>query len=109
MQRNSREVSGEGTNGLPRNEAWSFSQALSSTPISLTLGPEAKVLAKRQQLRRLAAFSSRHAEELRDLQAAEAQSRRHREILEWAAQISTRAEVKLRALQTKEAKEREAL
>ena len=53
-------------------------------------------------------FSSRHAQELRDLQAAEAEARRDRELLEWAAGISTRAEAQLRALQRREAEQREA-
>jgi len=72
MQRNLREGRGEDAGGLLRNEGESFSQALSSAPISLSLSPAAKAVAKRQQLRRLAAFSSRLAEELRDLEAAEA-------------------------------------
>lgn len=107
MQRDLREVRGDGKNGLPRNEAPSFSQAPSSTPSSLALSPEAKAVAQRQQLQRLAEFSPRHAVELRKLQAAQAESRHGREILEWSAQFSTRAEEKLRALRTREGKERE--
>jgi hypothetical protein len=103
MQRNSKEVSDADTNGLPRFEAGSLLRALSNTPISLILSPEAKDVAKRQLLRRLAEFSSRHAEELRNLKEAQAQSRCRRENLEWAAQFSTRAEAKLRVLQTGEA------
>ena len=64
--------------------------------------------AEREELERLAEFSSRHAEELRRLQAAEAAAGHDREILEWAARISTEAADKLRALQRKEAEEREA-
>jgi hypothetical protein len=45
---------------------------------------------------------------LHNLQIAEAEARRQRELLEWAAQISDGAEKKLRALQQKEAAEREA-
>lgn len=108
MQGHLRELRGEGTSGLPRNEARSLPPALSSTPVSSTLSPATQAVAKRQQLQGLAEFSSRHAEELRKLQAAQAQSRHCRELLEWAAQISTRAEEKLRALQGREAREREA-
>jgi hypothetical protein len=107
MQRHLREVSGDVAKDLPRNEA-SLSQAHLSTPTSSAHSPEAKADAKRQQLHRLAAYSSRHAEELRNLQAAQAQASQRRELLEWTAQISTRAEEKLRALQTMEARVCEA-
>lgn len=107
MPSNLRGVRGEDANGLPRNEAGSLSQALSRTQTSLAFRPMANAAAQRQQVQRLTAFSSRHAEELRKLQAAEAQSRHSREILEWAAQFSTFAEEKLRALRTQEDKERE--
>ncbi len=60
-----------------------------------------------EELERLAQNSSRYADELRRLQAAEAEARHDREVLKWAARISTRAEEKLRALQRKEAEERD--
>ena len=62
--------------------------------------------AKREELERLAQFSSWHAEELSRIKIAEAEARRERESLQWAAQISTRAEEMLRALQRQEAEER---
>ena len=62
-----------------------------------------------KQLEWLAQISTRHADELRALEAAEVQARRDREILEWAAQISTRAADKLRALQRREAEQQDAL
>lgn len=104
MQGQLREVFGGVTNGFSRNEAWSFSQSLSSPSSSPRPSAEAKADAKRQQLRHLAAFSPRHAEELRKLQAAQGQSRHRRQLLEWSAQISSRAEVNLRSLQREEAR-----
>ncbi|MGD9720323.1 MAG: hypothetical protein AB7O59_07175 [Pirellulales bacterium] len=87
----------------PPSEAWLFAQAVLGRPIPRIASPEAKAEAGRAELKRLAEFSSRHAQELRDLQAAEAEGRRDRELLEWAAQISTLAEDKLRALRCKKA------
>ena len=92
----------------PPSEAWLFAQVILGKPIPRIVSPEARARTKRQELERLAPFSSRHAEELRKLRNAEAEARRERESLEWAAQISTRAEDKLRALRRKEAEEREA-
>ena len=48
------------------------------------------------------------AAELAKLHSEEAEARHNREILEWAALISTRAEEELRALEQREAAEREA-
>jgi hypothetical protein len=55
----------------------------------------------------LASFSTRHADELRRLQSAEAEARRQRELLEWLAQISEEHERKLRRLLQEEAAARE--
>lgn len=105
MRRDLREVVGEGTNGLPQNETWSFARAALNEPVLRTLGSGAKADADCQRLHRLAAFSPRHAEELRKLQATQAQSRHRRALLEWTAQISSH-QVNLRAMQTREARER---
>jgi hypothetical protein len=108
MNRNLTPKPGDGSDGSPPTEAWLFAQAILGKPIPGIVSPEAKARAEREELERLTGFSTRHAEELRRLQAAEAEARHDREILEWAAQISTRAEDKLRALQGKEDEEREA-
>ncbi|MBI3837461.1 MAG: AHH domain-containing protein [Planctomycetia bacterium] len=107
MHRNFPPQPGDGSDGSPPSEAWLFAQAILGKPIPSIINPETAARAKREELERLAQFSSRHADELRRLQAAEAEARHKREILEWAAGISTRAEEKLRALQRKEAEERE--
>jgi hypothetical protein len=70
--------------------------------------PEVLASAKRAELEELAQLSSRHADELRSLQFAEAEARHKRELLEFAAQISTKSAGELRALQRKEAAERDA-
>jgi hypothetical protein len=108
MHRNLRKQPADGSDGSPPSEAWLFAQAILGKPIPRIVSPEAKSRAEREELQRLAEFSSRHAEELRRLQAAQAEARHDREILEWAAQISTEAADKLRALQRQEAEEREA-
>ncbi len=100
--------SGVPRDGSPPSEAWLFAQAILGKPIPRIVSPERKARAEREELQRLALFSTRHADELRKLEAAEAAARHDREILEWAAGISTEAEAKLRALQRKEAEEREA-
>ena len=92
----------------PPSEAWLFAQVILGRPIPRMVPLEVRAKARREELERLALFSSRHAQELRDLQAAEAEARRDRELLEWAAGISTRAEAQLRALQRREAEQREA-
>lgn len=107
MHRNPRKQPADGSDGSPSSEAWLFAQAILGKPIRRIVSPETKARADREELERLAQFSSRHAEELRGLHAAEAEARHDREILEWAAGISTRAEEKLRALQRKEAESRE--
>ena len=89
-------------------EAWLFARLIRGEPIPPIINPEARARAKREELERLAQFSSRHAEQLSRIKIAEAEARRERESLEWAARISTRAEEKLRALQQREAEEREA-
>lgn len=94
--------------GSAPSEAWLFAQAVLGKPIPKIISPETEARAEREELRRLAQFSTPHAEELRRLQAAEAEARHDRKILEWAAGISTHAAEKLRALQRKEAEEREA-
>ncbi len=96
------------SSGLPPSEAWLFAQAILGKPIPRIVSSETAARARREELERLAQFSTRHAEELRRLKAAETQARHEREVLEWAAQISTRSEEKLRALQRKETEEREA-
>ncbi len=89
----------------PPSEAWLFAQALLGKPVSRTVRPLGKANTQREELARLAHFSSRHAEELRRVQAAEREARRERELLEWAAQISTEAQDKLRAIQRIETQE----
>ena len=106
MYRNPPKSAGDGSDGSPPTEAWLFAQAILGKTVPRIVSPEAKARANREELERLAEYSSRHAEELRRLQATEAEARHDRELLEWAAQISTRAEEKLRALQRKEAQER---
>jgi hypothetical protein len=108
MHRNLRKQPCDGSDGSPPSEAWLFAQAILGKPIPRIVSPETAARAKREELERLAQFSSRHAGELRSLQAAEAQARHDRELLEWAAQISTECERKLRPLQRQEAEEREA-
>jgi hypothetical protein len=85
MHRNLPKQPDDASDGLPPSEAWLFAQAISGKPIPRIVSPEAKARAKREELERLAQLSSRHAEELRGLQAAEAEARHDREILEWAA------------------------
>ena len=108
MNRDSSKGSGMPLDGAPPSDAWLFAQAILRKPISRIVSPQAKALAERRELERLAQFSTSHAKALRSLQTAEAGARRDRQLLEWAAQISTQAEDKLRALQRKEAEERDA-
>ena len=108
MYRNPPKSPGDGSDGSAPSEAWLFAQAILGKPIPKIVRPETKAQAEREELERLAQFSSRHADELRRLQATEAEARHNREILEWAAGISTRAEEEVRAMQRKEAEEREA-
>lgn len=56
----------------------------------------------------MAPLSHRHAQELHKLRADEGEARRERELLEWTAQISTRAEETLCAIRQAEARERGA-
>jgi hypothetical protein len=92
----------------PPREAWLFAQAILGRPTPHVLSPQDQAKSRRAELERLAQFSSRHAQAMRELQASEAQARRDRELLEWAAGISTEAERKLRTLQRKETEERRA-
>jgi hypothetical protein len=108
MYRNLPKRPGDGSDGSPPSEAWLFAQAIQGKPIPKIVSPGTQSRGKREDLERMAQFSSRHAEELRRLQGAEAEARHKRAILEWAAGISTHAEEKLRALERKEAEEREA-
>jgi hypothetical protein len=75
MHRNSRKKPADGSDGLPPSEAWLFAQAILGKPIPRIISPLAQAKAKREELERLAQFSSRHAEELRQLQSAEAEAR----------------------------------
>jgi hypothetical protein len=100
--------SGMPPGGSPPSEAWLFAQLILGKPIPRIVSPEAKARAKREELERLAQFSSRRAEELRQLRCAEAEARRQRELLVWAAGISTEAEANLRGSLRTEAEEREA-
>src|ERR1051325_421230 len=106
MDHNRRTGSGMPADDSPPREAWLFAQEILGKPIPRIVGREANARAARVELERLAQFSTRHADELRKLEAAEAAARHDRQLLEWAAGISTRAEEKLRALQRKEAEER---
>jgi hypothetical protein len=72
----------DGSDGAPPSEAWLFAQAILGNPIPRIVSPEAKARAEREELERLAQFSSRHAQELRRLQTAEAEARRKRELLD---------------------------
>ena len=89
-------------------EAWLFAQALLGKPIPKIVSPEVRARARREELERLAQSSRHHAEELSRLQRAEAEALRERELLEFAAAISSTAESRLKALLREEAAEREA-
>src|ERR1700674_827474 len=108
MDRNFGKDTSHESSASPPSESWLFAQAILGKPIPRIVRPEVKARAERQELEKLAQFSSRHAEELSRLQFAEAEARHKRELLEWAARISTKAEDELRAWQQKEAAEREA-
>jgi hypothetical protein len=107
MDRHRRAESGAPTDGSPPSEAWLFAQAILGKPIPRVVSPETKARVEREELKRLAKLSTRHAAELQKLEAADAQARHDREVLEFAALISSHAEEKLRALQRKEAADRE--
>ena len=108
MHRNVSNEPGDGSDGRAPTEAWLFAQAVLGKPIPKIVRPEVLARAKRAELEEWAPFSSRHAEELRSLQSAEAEAAHDRELLEFRAQISTKAADELRALQRQEAEEREA-
>jgi hypothetical protein len=88
MDRHHRSESSPPPAGSPPSEAWLFAQAILGKPIPRIVSPEKKARAERQELERLAQLSTRHAEELRKIEAAEDAARHSREVLEWAAQIS---------------------
>ncbi len=108
MYRNGRKQPGDGSDGSAPSVSWLFAQAILGRPIPKIINPETKARAEREELERLARFSSRHAEQLRRLQADEKAARRNCEILEWAARISTDAEKRLRSVVRQETEEREA-
>lgn len=90
----------------PPSEAWLFAQAILGRPTPQAVRPEIKARIRRAELEKLAPLSDRHAQELRNLQAAERDARRNRELLQWAAQISTEAQEKLRAIRQVEEQQR---
>ncbi len=92
----------------PPSEAWLFAQAILGRPIRPVIRPEIKAKAHRAKLERRAHFSSRHVQELHDLQATQRDARHDRALLEWDAQVSTEAQEKLLATQQIEAQERRA-
>ena len=61
-------------------EAWLFAQALLGNPIPTAFGAEAEAKRNREQLEWLAGISTRHEEELRQVQAPEAQAPRPRDV-----------------------------
>jgi hypothetical protein len=70
------------TGDSPPSEAWLFAHLVLGKPIPRVVSPETKARAARDELERLARFSLRHAEELRKLEATEAEARHDREVLE---------------------------
>jgi len=92
----------------PPSEARLFAQAILGRPTPQAARPEIKARIRRAELEKLAPLSDRHAQELRNLQAAERDARRSRELLQWAAQISTEAQEKLRAIRQIEEQQRRA-
>ncbi len=98
----------QNSEGKAPTEAWLFAQAVLGKPIPKIISPEARARDKREEMERLAQFSSHYAEELRRLESAEAEARRNRELLEWAAKISPRAEAKLAAIVREETEQRDA-
>jgi len=108
MHRDGQDQCSDGSDGSAPSEAWLFLQAIKGNPIPKLINPETKARAEREELERLAQFSSSHAEALHRLDAAEAEARHERELLEWAAKISTDCERKLHAIEQREAVERDA-
>ena len=92
----------------PPSEAWLFAQAILGKPIPDPDTAATRAREEREQLERLARFSRRHAGELRKLERTEAEGRRIRESLIWAAGISAEAQAKLRKLLREEAEAAEA-
>lgn len=75
-----------------------FVRAIQGESTSSAENSGVKALTERQELERLARFSSRHADGLRSLKVAESDTRRDRQRLGWCAQFSTESEAKLRNL-----------
>jgi len=84
---------------------WSFAQSIQDRPTPQARNPRAQAQANRAELEKLATYSTRHAAELHALSSAESRARHERELLQWAASISTQAEEKFRALEGQEALE----
>src|SRR5262245_59954238 len=98
MHRDLRQPDADHPDGASRNEARSLVKAIVDNRIPEVGSPAATSLAGREQLERLAGFSSTHDEELSRIRETEAQDRRQRENLEWCAKFSTESESKLRNL-----------
>ena len=98
----------DGRDKLTPSTGWPFAPAIYTTPRSRSGTAEKPAKLTRAELVQLAMFSERYERELYELDAAEAEARHDRELLEWSARISERAEETLRALEYKEAQEREA-
>ena len=99
MDRNHRPAPVAPLDESPPSEAWLFAQLVLGKPIPRVISPQARARAKAPELERLAPYSSRHADELRQLKAAEAKAAHDREVLQWAAGISTTAANKLCAVE----------
>jgi hypothetical protein len=72
MHHNLSNPPGDGSDGSPPSEAWLFAQAILGKPLPTIISPEAKARTDREELARLAQFSTRHSEQLRALRSAEA-------------------------------------
>ena len=90
------------------SDSWIFAQLLLGKPLPRIVTPQIRETAKLAEMVRLLGNSSRQAEELLGMEAAEPDALCRRELLEWSATISTRAEDELLALRCKESEEREA-
>jgi hypothetical protein len=108
MHRNSSTESGDGSDGSPPSEAWLFAQAILGKPLPCIASLRAASRAKRKELERQAYLARRLANGRHEPPPSDAELRHQREILEWAAQISTKCESELRTLQWLEDQEREA-
>jgi hypothetical protein len=93
----------------PPSEAWLFAQAILGKPIPNPASAEAHARAECDVQEFAASISPQYARQLRRERDAKSAAAADRELLVWAAQISTRAEVKLRAIQQVEQQQRRAL